>query len=467
MSAPTLSRRALLRGLGGAALALPMLECMPRAHAVAGGPGRLVVMFGGFSTSVDGHSGPNQVVPSTSSFTLTSATAPLLPVQSDISLVSGLSIPVAGADGLAPPGGRLGGVDSFHFHVNPLLAASSQVGDGFNTRVTSPSIDQLAAPHLGVGTRFASLTLRAQPVPYTSNTAEMITPSFRQTSDGVQPVQPSTNPRVLFRSLTSLLVPEDSLAAAERADALARRRSVLDLVDRRMSGLLPRMSRTDQTRLDQHFTLLRELEQRLDSSLVNEGGACVSGLEPVPPRISYDQRWSGEVERAQQMVALVRLAFACDLTRVVALMVTPFRSDLNLQHAFSRPHTLHFAHHNGTNNDTKDAIAWHMQAFADLVAGLQDDDGQGGRLLDNTAAVFMMEGGFSRHPTTNAGFDRTAHSTEHMAMLVAGQAGGLNPGRHIQIDGVHPGRVLLTAARAAGAPLTQFGDVSGEVSELF
>lgn len=461
------SRRALLRGLGGAAIALPQLECMPAARAGTPDAGRLLVVFGGFSTGVDGHTGANLVVPASSSFSLTDVTQPLAAVQSHVSLVSGLSIPVGAVDQPMPPGGRFGGVDSFHHHVNPLLTGAAQVGGGFTTTVTSPSIDQIAAEHLGVGARFPSLTLQAQPMAYADQTAEKRTPSFRSGPGGVSPVQAVTNPRVLFRNLTSVLMPEDGLAAAERTDAVARRLSALDLVDRSMGGLVQKLGRRDQLRLKEHLAHVRALELRLDADPIPEGGSCTSGAEPAVTPVDADLQWSGEVGRSQQMVELIRLAFACDLTRVVALMVTPFQSELNLQPAFGSPHSFHGAHHSGQPSDVEGALRWHIQLFADLVSDLATPDATGAIPLDDTAAVFIMEGGFSRSPQLIDGSGGDSHSTEHMAMLVAGRAGGLRPGRHMAAPGVHPGRVLLTAARATGVPITQFGDLTGELPELF
>lgn len=463
---PLLSRRALLRGLGGTALALPFLDCMSTARS-AQSEGRLVVVFGGFSSSVDGHQGANLVVPATMDYAFTDALAPLTAVREHLTMVTGLSIPVGDSGGHVPPGGRFGGIDSFHHHVAPLLTGAAQVGDGISTTVTSPSVDQLAVPELGVGSRFGSLTLRGQAAPYAHATTEMLTPSFRATADGILPVQPTTDPRALFRALTSSLRPDDAAGAAEREAALGRRRSVLDLVDRRMEGLLDRMGRSDKDRVEQHFAHIRELELRLETPMVAEGGVCRSPAQPPAFPVDNDLRWSHETERVAHLVELTRLALSCDLTRVVALMLTPFASDFNLQPAFGREQTFHIAHHTGTNDDTRDAITWHMQAFADLVSGLQEAPAADGTLLDHTAAAFVMEGGFSMDPTTTGDIETNAHSTEHMAILLAGRAGGLRPGRRVHVPGAHPAQVLLTAGQAAGMTTTALGDITEDLGELY
>ena len=52
-----LSRRALLRGLAGTALALPLLEAMGSRITTVTTPRRYVLVFGGFSLGTDGATG--------------------------------------------------------------------------------------------------------------------------------------------------------------------------------------------------------------------------------------------------------------------------------------------------------------------------------------------------------------------------------------------------------------------------
>ena len=86
-------------------------------------------------------------------------------------------------------------------------------------------------------------------------------------------------------------------------------------------------------------------------------------------------------------------------------------------------------------------------------------------MLDNTAIVLLFEGGHGYDPE---GGDQNVHSSENMAVLVAGRAGGLNPtgGKHIVKAGEHPTRVVTSAMEAVGAGET-LGEVSGVIPELF
>jgi hypothetical protein len=110
------------------------------------------------------------------------------------------------------------------------------------------------------------------------------------------------------------------------------------------------------------------------------------------------------------------------------------------------------------------AIAWHMKHFGYLVAKLRDTPEADANLLSNTALVFLHEGGHGRDPSS--GSRDSSHSTENMACLIAGRAGGLRPGQHVVAAGRHPANVILTAMQAAGYPQNSLGEVSGDIPAL-
>ncbi len=463
-----LSRRALLRGLGGTALALPWLECMQSAHAASSTPSRFVTVFGGFSHGADRSQEPDLVLPLTDGFDLRPGTQPLASVIDELTMVTGLRIPVAAGGEDVPAAGRGGSGDSFHSHVNPLIAGLRQVGDALNTTVTGPSADQIAGGWLGADTAWDALSLRVQAVPYSNTSTERLTPSFRQGTSRVEPVQPAVDPRQLYDALTTHLESADPAEATRRRALLDGRRSVLDLVDRRMGGVMDRLGAADRQRMEQHYDDLRTLETRLARPIVAESGACAATSRPGEYPVDGDAQYASEVERAAHMVELCRLAIACDQTRSLALMITGFRAELGLQPHWDEPWTLHLAHHDGTTDALQQAVSWHFQVFADLVAALRDTPEAGGSLLDNTALVMLSEGGYSHAPGEERSGFVNAHSTENMAALLAGRAGGLTPMGHVRApEGRdHPVNVTLTALAAAGVPVDSMGEVSGVVPGL-
>jgi hypothetical protein len=162
---------------------------------------------------------------------------------------------------------------------------------------------------------------------------------------------------------------------------------------------------------------------------------------------------------------LIHMAFVCDLTRSVSLMYTMFQSYLNSFPITGSPYDTHELGHSGAGTGTMSRmIAWHVDQFAYLVAKLRDAPEGTGSVLDNAVLVLLHEGGHGYDP--GAAADNSAHSTENMACMIAGRAGGLQAGRHVVATGMHPGNVLVTAMEAVGVD-SDLGQVSGAIPELF
>lgn len=487
-----LPRRTFLRGLGGAAVALPMLEIMLDGNGVAQAAGdplplRYLVCFGGFSLTTDGAPLDDAYIPT--------ATGPgyplgagLLPLQAhgvhdQVTVVSGLSIPSQIAqdeNAPIPAGGR---TVHFHAHVNPVVSGMRSAPwtamDTHIPTVTGPSSDQIVAAAMGGQTAFPSLAYRAQALLYNSGVYPMNrdTISYRRNAAGdIERVVPVVSPRQAYDALFLGFVPDDPAEAAAKALELDRRRSVLDVVDRRMGGLLDRLGAADRLRLQQHFDEIRALEQRLDATAPDVGGECQQlpdpGQDPplggeLPNEESYDVNagYSDEDARLRLLCDLMHMAFTCDLTRAGSLMFTMFQSFMNVNPISGHAFGLHDLSHNGDPWQLADVIAWHVDHFAYLVARLRDTPEGDGTLLDSCAVVLLNEAGAG--VSYENGSDWSAHSTDNMAMLVAGGAGGLRRGEHIVAPGgvSHPGNVIVTAMHAVGVE-EEFGEVSGVMTEL-
>lgn len=487
-----LPRRTFLRGLGGAAVALPTLEIMLDGNGEAradGGalPLRYLVCFGGYSLTTDGD-------PLTSSY-IPAATGPgyplgtgLLPlaahgVENEVTVVSGLSIPSQAAQDEnepIPPGGR---TVHFHAHVNPVVSGMRSAPwtavDTHIPTVTGRSSDQIVADAIGGQTAFASLAYRAQALLYNSGTYPMNrdTISYRLDEHGeIQRVVPVVSPRQAYDALFLGFTPDDPAEAAAKALELDRRRSVLDVVDRRMGGLLDRLGTADRARLQRHFDEIRALELRLQTTGPDAGGECQQLPDPgddpplggeIPNEESYDVNagYSGEDQRLRLLCDLMHMAFTCDLTRVGSLMFTMFQSFMNVDPISGHAFGLHDLSHNGDSPQLDDVIAWHVDHFAYLVSRLRDTPEGAGTLLDCCAVLLVNEAGAGVSYENGALW--SAHSTDNMATLVAGGAGGLRRGEHLVAPAGldHPGNVIATAMHAVGVD-EDFGEVSGVIPEL-
>ncbi len=113
------------------------------------------------------------------------------------------------------------------------------------------------------------------------------------------------------------------------------------------------------------------------------------------------------------------------------------------------------------------AMQWHIEQYAYLLEKLRNTPEGDGNVLDNCAIVFSPEAGHGRGIDSGGDADQETHTLERLPFLVAGRAGGLTPGTHIDSAGAHPASVQLAAMRACGYQPDTLGDVNGHFAPLF
>lgn len=440
-----------------------------QAYAQSGSaPLRYLVCFGGYSLGKD-ISQTETVIPRQPgplAGQLRRALLPLNELSSDFSVISGLRIPRTRVDidtgNNQDDGGRRDDGDSFHFHVNPLMAGRRQIHDAFNVQVTGESSDQIVARTLNSPTLLPFLSYRVQPAAYgfRGESLERGTLSFANRSGSIAPIEPISDPGVAFASLVSNVRPNDPSARVEFDRRALERRSILDLVDRRIGGLAQRLGTSDKLRLERYYTELRELELRANVETIPEQGAC-----RIPTAANYGDistGYSDEDSRAQIFADLLTMAFACDLTRVGTLMYTFWQTNMNfaptnIEGALeAKLHDITHSHEDPIALDA--AIVWHMQQWGYLLNRLKSTEEGDGNLLDNMAILYLKEGGFT---------PGTSHTTDNMVALIAGRAGGaLRLGQHFQANGAHPAQVVASMMQTVGVDNTGFGDISGQFEPI-
>lgn len=488
--AKPLSRRTILRGLGGAAIALPFLEAMlPRRASSATAPKRYVYTFAGTSLSVNEADG-NLVVPAATGSLgagLPQGMKPIndLGIEPYVSIVSGLLIPWG--DAPIPPGGRRVG-----FHASslcPLVCGTRNSDDG-GEAPTAETSEFLAAKTLSVDPAFQTLTYRVQPAYYRGSNGtggDRGKISARMGQNGLEQVEPITSPKVAWSSLN--FQPTDP-AEQEKAKALlARRMSILDLVADDTEALSKRLGAADKIRMERHLDELRALEKQLEAIQPGEGacqppsdpgedppiGGAVEADTGYDPAGGYanDGAWSNEELRATILMELVYMALVCDRARTASVMFTQAQCFMNMHPIYGYASDLHEISHgsmgwaNAGMAPLADCVGWHVKHFGSLVKKLAETaDSDGGMLIDNTALILALEGGHGFDPEQNN--QQSPHSTENMAIFIAGRAGGLNAGggRHVVKKDAHPVQVINTALHAVGVE-ADLGEVAGDLtSEL-
>lgn len=375
-----LSRRTFLRG-AGVALALPMLDAMrpvfgsaARAAATAAVPRRMV--------AIETNQGimPQFFFPEKAGaeYPMTPYLEKLAAHRKNMTVFSGVSLP---------------GVTGGHAAERCFLTGTPHPErGGFRNGV---SLDQLAAEQIGNHTRFPSITLAM------TNEGG---PTLSFTRSGA-PVSPEKSPRKLFEKLFVQGKPEEVKANVE---ALRQGRSMLDFVADQRTRLGRTLSVDDQRRLDQYYSSVRDLEQRLQSA-----EAWEFKPKPVvkakPPEDITDSREF--VVRTKLTLDVVKLALETDSSRLFSLFVDTTVIH-NITHHGNRPEVI--AELRGHEERQFEALNGFLNQLAETK-----EEGQ--PLLDRTMVLYGTCMGSAN-----------SHSNVNLPVLLAG--GGFKHGQHLAFD---------------------------------
>lgn len=321
-------RRRFLTALGTAPFAMPFVRALP---AWAAEDKRYLVLL--FS--------PNGVVRHLwgadgdgSNFKLRPWLAPLEPWKDKLAIVTGLQNKVASFVGGTHEGG-----------MSTLWSGGRDGGDA--QKPADRTIDQAVARHLAdvakVGTKYASLELRAKSgQDYDGKSIEnrMI---YRGIGD---PIDPREDPKAardqLFLGISTGGTPTMP-ADPDAARKLAVRKRLLGRLDDELGRMTPKLCTEDRRQLE----ALRDGWQTLSSRLDGGGSSAAAGC--AQPVISSDKAFP---KASRDVVELLVMSLACDLTRVASLQFSQARSPMvadflghtqdhhTISHAAPQPFTL-------------------------------------------------------------------------------------------------------------------------------
>ena len=292
------------------------------------------------------------------------------------------------------------------------------------------SLDQLAAEQLGNETRFPSLTLAM------SNEGG---PTLSYTRSGA-PIPPDKSPRKLFEKL---FVQGKPAEVAANVEALRQGRSLLDFVGGQTKRLNLLLSKADQQRMDQYYTSVRELEQRLHNSEAWEYKPKAV-VQAQPPTDIDDAREF--VRRTQITLDVVNLALETDSTRFVTLFIDTT--------------VIHNITHHGNRAETIQELRNHEEAqfgalnnFLTSLATAKED---GQSLLDRTMVLYGTPMGSAN-----------SHSNINLPVLLAG--GGFKHGQHLAFDtqNNYPlPRLFISMLQRLGIETDEFSTGKGTMNGL-
>lgn len=425
------TRRHFLKGLGGSAVALPLLSGLGgTSQAQANAPKRFIAMF-----TPNG----NWVLPNGMDFAGSMIEA-LSPLKDKVTLVSGLDMPSVEAGPGEPHQQGMAWLTG-----SPLNEGNQRGGDGSRAGYASGiSIDQAIAATVGQDTPHGSLQLGVQTTAYAGT--EVRTVISYAGSD--QPLSNENDPYNLFDRIFSDVSTDPTETNTRMEELRVRRKSILDAVDLQYAALAPRLGIEDRVKVEQHLTAVRDVEVRLSNSGAAVGGACakpeLAGRIDLDDPANFDQ-----IGRLQTdlMVAAMR----CDLTRVATLQWSgasnkrpyPFLGIGGNEHGLG--------HQSDSNTGTWEKLdtirAWYAEQFFYIMEQLEATPEGDGTMLDNTVVLLGSE--ITRGNT---------HSHDANPFVLAGSAGGaIQTGQHLEFSGDSHNRLLVSLLNAMGDNSDSFG----------
>jgi hypothetical protein len=334
-------------------------------------------------------------------------------------------------------------VDGGHPADNCFLTAAPHPGSaGFRNTI---SLDQYISERIGYLTRFPSLTL------------------------GVNVLQ---GQRSLSWTGSGVLIPCEEKAAdvfarmflqgtKAETDAqiskLEMGQSILDAVAGQAKALQRTVGARDRDRLDQYFSSVRDLEQRMQMSREWENKPKPKVTAPMPLDPASPKAY---MDKVKLMYDMARLAFETDSTRSISLLLDSVNSPAI---EFGEVKTTDGYHNLSHHGKSKEKLAqlkaideWHMKLLADLFSQLKEVKEDGEPLLDRTMILYGSNlGNANTHVTTN------------LPAIFAG--GGFKHGQHLAFNNDHNyplPNLFVSMLQRLGLETDRFASATGTMRGL-
>jgi hypothetical protein len=433
-----LNRRAVLRGVAGATLALPALEAMGEI-VTANPPKRFCALYtaNGMSLPKPEH-GINDwswfpTAEVDGQFEFGKSTEPLAPFRDHVSFVGGL------------------------YHENGTKADPHVCSDMWLTGAplhspkpgafNSVGLDQVIAQHTKQYCRQPSLVLSIDAgVGFLSRTG-----TISYDLQG-RPVPAENHPRRVFDRLFRA----DRSSLEEQRNHLKSRMKLVDAVLESANTLNQKLGSSDRDKMEQYLASLSELESRL---IASEKWIDIPLKEQEYSHLNLDASPEGEpAEYYRNMFDLIALAFDADITRSVTFMLN--REDgMGISDTFPLKLGLTRTHHNLSHAGDKDGqlefakydrfLSEQLAHFFQRMEEYRDTEGT---VFDNTIVLFGS--GAS-----------TTHWPKNLPTLVAGgNAMGLRHGQYWKQGENRMANLFLSILNSMGIEQNAFADSTGTLA---
>ena len=434
-----LSRRRVLRGMLGAGavtVALPFLDCFLNANgtALASGvplPVRFGTWFWGLGLTPLRWTPPKPGA----DYEILTELRPIEKLKRKVSLFSGFDVILDGAPNFPHISGNYG-----------LRTGMAPQKPG---QIPGASFDVAIAGAIGAGTRFRSLDLTCagdKKHSYSFEAAGVVNPA-------------EASPAAAYARIFGSEFQDPNNAAFAPDPRTMARQSVLSAIGEDRQALLRELGAADRQRLEEYFTSLRDLENKLAVQLQKPPPADSCRVPGKTDAGARDNEVGAVIETHTLMGRLLAMALACNQTRVFNVVFSASSSELRRLGDNSFHHQLTHEEPIDKELGFQPKSTWFversMEAWGAFLATLDAVKEGDGTLLDNCAVLAHSDSWLAR-----------THTIMGIPMMLAGSAGGrLKSGLHIVGNGQTTSRLALTVQQAMGVAIDRWGAKSMETSK--
>lgn len=449
------SRRSFLHGATAAALSVPLLR---RIEAHAQGlpePRRLLIIQRAVGTVRDqwlpvgapSQTAAGNLVLNTGTGVRAAAqvggvTAAFEPLRAKTTIIDGLNIVASGSGDRTHEGGMVaimtGQPTTRKVGQEDHIAGGASIDQIFLDR--SPFLTGVRVPSVSLGTDARSdrnevspRVMSYRPPPPNAAPAD----AAARGPDAI-PIFPTIEPVIAYRQLFGSILSADPNRSAEQLERLrAERRSLVDYLRNDLNRLSTLVPASGRPLIDAHVAAVQSLETSFNATLELASSGCVPpgaeprsfGLAQTPANQSGQNPFHGEIGLLQ--LAIIRAAFACDLTRTATFMWSPGTNLVVFGGLYNgmRQEEHHLTSHDQSQPKEHDLVAIERWYADRTVEALQEFDRvplpDGTTLLDHTVVPYITEVGRGYdHDQSNAPF-----------AVVGGGALGVTGNRFYRADG--------------------------------
>lgn len=434
-----IDRRAFLYGIGGASLALPVLDAMG-AEVAEQVPRRFCALY-----TANGMALPRTAngidewswfptAEHEGEFVFGRSTEPLSDFRHKLSFMGGLYHP--------------SGPKADPHTCSDMWLTGAPLHNPKPGTYNSVALDQVVAQHTKQHCRQPSLVLSIDAgTGFLSRTG-----TISYNLEG-RPIPAENNPRRIFNRLFR---GDRESMESERA-RLQRRIKLVDAVADSARSLDRQLGKSDRQKMDQYLTSLNELESRM---IASERWIDIPLKQQDYSHLNLDATSEGEpAEFYQTMFDLIALAFDADITRSVAFMLN--REDgMGISDTFPLKLGLSATHHKLSHATDKDGqwqfakydrfLSQQLAHFFDRMDSYRDRDGS---VLDNT--IVLYGSGAS-----------TTHTPRNLPTLLVGGANmGLKHGTYWRDGETRMSNMYLSLLHSMGIGVESFADSTSTLSD--